>query len=331
MKYKHLTICNNGSIGDFLMSMLVLDRVHLEHSSMSFAIVSPRNISLWKDIAQSYSYIQILKYPFHIISLIFKKGVYIFPIDSNHFAWHQKVIAYILKFLGNETIAFSFEKKQIPFFLTKKVIIQDTNIFYTDKLCRALDLVGISYAQESIFFRYPVSEIRHPKPVIVFHPFGASDGRSFLGEKYKRIIEMLVLSFPEHDIFVTGSEKDAERIQDISSQTSVHYFFGKSMQEIISLIASSKLFIGVDTGITHIANSLHKKTLVLAEQGTPNWLPFYNDQATIVFCVQDSKSSMYEGKEYLFSEAKGRIRYLDRIPLEVIENYIQRLAYEIKS
>jgi ADP-heptose:LPS heptosyltransferase len=182
--------------------------------------------------------------------------------------------------------------------------------------------------KEGLVFESRCRQVVMTVPILFFIHLGASRGRSFVEEKLEKSIGLIRKYFPNHTLYITGSKEDQEKMITIKDDHVVPYF-GKSMEEIMSLILGSSLYIGVDTGVTHIANMLSVKTLVLAEQGTSHWLPYYNPKATIVYSILESRDSIHEGREYLFSQAHGRTRYLDRIPLSVIEQYIQKASHEI--
>ena len=65
--------------------------------------------------------------------------------------------------------------------------------------------------------------------------------------------------------------------------------------------------------------------MVIAEQGTPHWLPYYNPNATIIYQIKNDTGSINEGREYLEKARNGRVRFLDRVPLNVIEEYIRKI------
>ena len=90
------------------------------------------------------------------------------------------------------------------------------------------------------------------------------------------------------------------------------------------------MYIGVDTGITHLASVLGKKSLVIAEQGAPHWLPYYNDNAVIVYKVLGDESGVFEGREYLESKRTSSARYLDRVPMETIKKAILAMSHDDK-
>ena len=96
-----------------------------------------------------------------------------------------------------------------------------------------------------------------------------------------------------------------------------------TMRELAALIENSLLYIGVDTGITHLAALLRARSLVIAHDGTPHWLPYYNENAVILYQIKDDASSVHKGRAYLASQRNGRVRYLDRVSREVIEEELR--------
>lgn len=314
----------NGSIGDFLMVLLMLDTV--KKDKYKCHISTPRNYELFRSLAKEYPEINIVKYPLGLLGFVFCRNIFITPPTPGKLPYHQKFFARLVSiFFG--TMAGFDDKEKINKFLYDVLVPYRTDILFYELLNSVLEDLNIDYEKKPLKFKTLSKPKNSETEYIVFHPFGASRGRSFVDEKLVKIIFFIRKYFPNYKLYITGSNEDKEKIIKVQDDQIV-YCFGKNMEELVSLILGSSLFIGVDTGITHIANLLTVKTLVFAEQGTPHWLPYYNPKASIVYSILDEKDPIYEGRDHLFSAAKGRTRYLDRIPLSVIEQYIQKTSYE---
>jgi ADP-heptose:LPS heptosyltransferase len=85
------------------------------------------------------------------------------------------------------------------------------------------------------------------------------------------------------------------------------------------------LYVGVDTGITHLASVLKAPSLVIAHNGASNWLPYYNENSIVIYQIKDDDSDVHEGRKYLESKRGGRMRYLDRVPMDVIKKRLHSL------
>lgn len=317
----------NGSIGDFLMTLLFLDSLYKKNKNWSFYIATGRNKKLFQDIASEYPHVKIIDYPRGIFKFLFSKNIVITPPTPAILPWHQKLFAWLISRAPSSELFGFDDSAKINVFLYKKVIPFRTDILYFELLFFLAEKLNIDFQEKNMFLRSEKSNFIDESPYIVFHPFGASNGRSFLEEKLQKIVLLIKDAFPNHKVFITGSIQDFQKLEVVKDLNFID-FTGRNIKEVIQLIKNSNLFIGVDTGITHLANVLQKKTLVLAEQGTPHWLPYYNPEATIVYQIKDD-NGFNEGREYLESKRHGRIRYLDRIPLSVIEKYIQKISHEI--
>ena len=79
----------------------------------------------------------------------------------------------------------------------------------------------------------------------------------------------------------------------------------------------------VDTWVSHLARIIGVKSLVVANAGSaPLWLQYYNARATIIYQIVDDTSGIYEGREYLESKRAGRMRYLSKVSIKVIQKYV---------
>jgi len=158
------------------------------------------------------------------------------------------------------------------------------------------------------------------------HPFGAVEKRSILGDDLKRLLLFVLEHEPGLSIVITGSGDDRKKIGElvgsISSDRVCNVSGAATMEEITSLIFYSKLYVGVDTGITHLASFLGKKSLVIAHNGTPNWLPYYNPLSRILYKIEGCTHSGTEGRDHLEKCRDKKVFPLTRVRESVIKDAI---------
>jgi hypothetical protein len=123
-------------------------------------------------------------------------------------------------------------------------------------------------------------------PYIIVHPFAASVSRSLPLERCQELIDFLVREYPDYAVVISGGPGDFELAQSLIRQSySKVYFNGAivdSFKENISLIGGAVLFVGVDTGPTHIAGHVRVPTVVIGNNSNPCWLPTYSPNAVIL-------------------------------------------------
>lgn len=331
MKTKNLLYFLNGSIGDFLMILLVLDSVFNASGGERYnlCIFSPRNIKLFRKLSEKYPHIKIEKYPQSFWKYIFSKNIVITPPTPGVLSLHQKILGFLLARMPGSLLAGFDDGRKVNRLLYSHLESFRTDILFNDLIFSLLSAIQVPF-KKNLSFRMPdaCGEISD-EPSVVLHPFGSSEGRSLSPEKVEKIIDILLEVFPDAEIYITGSKADALKLKNISKNSRVREVVGKlEVENLCAEIYRAKLFVGVDTGITHLASVLGKRSLVIAERGTPHWLPYYNSRATIIYAIQDDSSGVHEGREYLESKRDGRVRYLDEVPISVIEKYLRVIAHE---
>jgi ADP-heptose:LPS heptosyltransferase len=101
---------------------------------------------------------------------------------------------------------------------------------------------------------------------------------------------------------------------------------GYSAQEIAALIQSAELYLGIDTGISHLACFLQARVIVVAHSGTAtNWLPFYCPSATVLYRLEE-ETAVHEGREYLDAHRRGRTKPFGAVSTNAICAVLDRFV-----
>jgi len=298
----------NGSIGDILMSILLFDNVHKNNQKIKIYAVIPKNKKLFLDLKGERSHINILevniKNPlslFGLVRFLFSKNNVLTSPTPGIFPMRTKIIAKLLSFRGKLV---GFDDKYMS--LYDEIIDFNHKILYYELLLKSLNNFGFK-----IFFDKPFldSDKKEEKNRVIIEPFGSSMGRSFVGEELNWLFREVKNKFNGEILLVGGLENNSCGLNGL---------FDLSMKDLKDLINSSKYYIGVDTGPTHLACVLEKKCLIFGKNGTPNWLPFYNKNATILYSVNECKHNIYKGREHLNKCRGDKLRCLGDIPKHII-------------
>ena len=311
----------NGSIGDILMAIFLFDNIHLNDSRIKIHAVVPRNFKLFKELTKGKDYFKIVLAnkrsirgiinSFFLLRHCFSKNNILVAPTQNILPLDIKIFSRMLS-LNARSVLVGFKDKGPNKNFFSKTIELDSKILYYELLKKALFEFGF----EIKIGKPMLPSKRENQNYIVVHPFGATSGRSILGEDLKWLIDRISEKF-SGEVIITGSSKDEpEAKKNISGK--IKCAIGLPINELCNLIDSARYFIGVDTGPTHIASLLGKKSLVLAKNGTPNWLPYYNDNARILYKVDGCQHGIYEGRDHLEKCRGDRLRCLVDIPRDVI-------------
>ncbi len=321
----------NGSIGDLLMVLALLEEVHAQDASVRLYIATPRNVALYREFVAAYPYVTILdagrRSAIHTLwPFLGRKNICITPPTPGRIPLATKLVA---RLLGLRGILVGFEDgSPLNRFLYTQTVPHNTTKLYCDLLADLLVPMGLAHRRfVPVFHADPVSGVLArfglmSHGYVVLHPMGSSRTRSIVGEELRRLIREIKTAAPQLTVALSGSVADGAAF-GLTEDDDAILATGLAPREIAALIQESALYIGVDTGITHLACTLGARSLILAHNGTPHWLPYYNAHATVVYKVRDDSAEVYEGRAHLEACRAGRTHYLDRIPESVVFMYVR--------
>ncbi|MBU1046188.1 hypothetical protein KKH36_00180 [Patescibacteria group bacterium] len=343
-KYKNLIFFQNGSIGDFLMTIFLLENIHLNDPVLKLFVVVPKNEKLLIQFLEKYPYINIIlanRKSFigllRIVTLIkfsFSKNLVITAPTPGKLSLYIKIIARkISLFRGSKLIGFN-DRRRINKFIYSELFEYDTKIIYPEFLKMFIKNLGFKIKKEKPSFNYSKDKGILEKnnleknKYIVFHTQGSSLGRSLVEKEIIDIIKKIKELYPTLKIVLTGGSFDENILKNVLSvfNKDVLTMINKKISELSTIIDESIFFIGVDTGTTHIASFLGKKSLVITHPATtPNWISYYNSNAKTLYSVKGCKHNIHEGREHL-EKCRGKVlRCLEKVPLSIIEESLKDL------
>lgn len=344
-KYSNVIMFTNGAIGDFLMVGLCADSVKKVLKESNLIIITPRNIEMLRDIFSSYLHIQILE----INRRNFLRGL----IFLAHTIWQKNMVVnqgvfrnppFLLQLfarlltLRRESTYLHFLRKEDPQKQRKReAVVFNYHLLVYENLVSLVSTGGLNVSSTIPKYHFiPDSRVleRHSLTrslYVVVHPCAFSSSRSLPPEGWLKIFTYISNNFPNIKIVITGSKQDNLFIQKIfgtrDPATSIINLAGKiSMTELANIIDGARGYIGVDTGITHLAGVLQRPSVVIGNLSNPCWLPQYNKKVVI---LTESKNCTCDGQKggncfYHIGEEKYYKCMLD-IPEEVIYESIKKM------
>jgi ADP-heptose:LPS heptosyltransferase len=331
----------SGAIGDALMMLALCAEIKELNPQTRFTIVARRNAALIHDLALAYPFIQVVAIPknaFGLWSLLwnslkkpykvlmpgaFGKGIFI----------NTKNFFTLLKFRpGTHTYGLlntEEEKRENPY---QSPLAYDPYMLHFDNLRHLARLAGLAVKTDAAPLKLEVKTLSNfvppyrPDKYIVFHPFGSSSWKSFPPRRSKELLQLLIERYPELSIVVTGGvENEAEAKEITQGLPRIMLATNLPILELAALIKSAVLYLGVDTGPTHLAAMLTKESVVLSHNTGVSWKQSYNPKGIILtndtHCLCDGK----KGAECkVIEDGKPYLRCLYDITNEVILEAVQK-------
>lgn len=294
-KAKNILFIPSGSIGDALMMLALCDEIIARTPEVKITISVRKNAQLIRDLSLKYAAIKVvpvkktlggvieavwtaIKKPYAILMPV--------PFGVGFGKSSQLIFTFLSLRPGAYTAGLLKRKDDRSGY--DKAIVYDQSRTYIDN-CRILArAVGISVASEYSPVHLDLQLVRPSNSpaadaYLVLHFFGSNVWKSFPPSRCRDLLETLTKKYPEKSFIITGAKENKAEADTIAAdlpRTSV--LVGAPILEVAWLIQNSALYIGVDTGITHLAGVLHKETVLLGHNATPTWLPTYNPNARIL-------------------------------------------------
>jgi len=145
------------------------------------------------------------------------------------------------------------------------------------------------------------------------HPFAGSEIRELSQARWVQLLHKLSTLYPHLKILISGAGKDdvaARHLRDAAMMGDILInLSGKcSVQEIASLISHAAAYLGVDTGITHLASVIQAPAVLIGNNSNPFWLPTYSTNTTILTADEHCTCDGAKGGACWVTEA-GQQRY----------------------
>jgi len=295
----NIIFINTGKIGDVMVSSLILENDNL---------LVP-NFNIWLLIYQPYE-VLLKQYngPIKIISIDKKKY-------KLSFIYRIKILS-ILRSIGfNECYNVSpargmltdeislltganfiytscsdltYLGNKIGLLMNKyysQLIYSDVKNEYEKHLCILKKLTGkteISYNNNRVF-PPELKNLPHysKEKYILISPLSTDKRRNWNISNYKQLCSMLS---EKYLIVITGEKRERAELELIANGNSNIIVDTSNLSDVIRIIANAFLFIGGDSGLTHIALKIGVPILSILDGGFWGmYLPFYPDKTQVIY------------------------------------------------
>jgi ADP-heptose:LPS heptosyltransferase len=317
-----------GHIGDAIMILSLFAEIIRNAPDTKIHYLVRRNATAITDLATAYPEVIVIPIPNNPIGAlrallpIFKHRAIVVAPPS--WGVHPKVIKFLaalFRLRGDTVLGFEDGTHFQPWNI--KVSREKQKERYIDSLRRAVNAAGIKTEQIGAPPQLKLAAVMPKefpfvtKKYFVIHPFPhMATFKTIPLRRWKDLVEWLRKSYPDYGIVITGAEVDKAKAEEITdaSDEKIYLAVNRSLLEVAGLIEHSALYIGVDTGPTHIAGVLSVPSVVLAHQNEPAWLPSYNPNAVLLWskekcvcgtgedCTVEEEGQLYRRCVYYISD-----------------------------
>lgn len=331
--FRRAILFQNAGIGDFLMALFLAEQLKENGVTEKSYIIVHKGAEFLRGFMEDYPYVSLLEISprrpsslLLLLALFGEKNLVVLPPTIGRFLLKTKFLAwalskpfgflvgfqdsgYFCETLYSKTIPYNIEQ---PFSKCMYDILWVLGIMGEEKAPR-LNITP----QKEIINRIGLSGKRY----VFLHPRGSSDRRRLNSDEARALIDFILRTNSERVVLLSGAENEREVIENMVKSASeperVFIAVGVTPVELAALIEQSEIFVGMDTGITHMSCFLGKRTIVIAKNATANWLPYYNENATVIFRFKEDERSQ-TSEDYMWEHQKGRLRPFRDVPINEV-------------
>jgi ADP-heptose:LPS heptosyltransferase len=119
---------------------------------------------------------------------------------------------------------------------------------------------------------------------IVVAPFASNPGKTLPEKRWVELLHFLQTQFPERQLVILGGPSDAPLAAKmiVTAGVRAENYCGIPFAQVAALIKRTSCFIGIDSGLTHVAAALRAPSVIVDNLRVVTWLPAYNPKAIIL-------------------------------------------------
>ena len=242
-----------------------------------------RNVTLLTELAKKYPHVRVLslerKDLFTTIkALRLNKVQYIITQQTfSRIVLRIKLFAWVCaRYSGAQLVGYD-DLASYNRFIYSRLWKFDTKVLFPLEMQRLAGRLGFDapYVQPSL--RWDVEPIRLDTHFVI-HLNAFTPSRSWPAAKWQSLLKHLRELWPERTFIFTGSKADRAFIDlAIAGIPGCDNKAGLlSLTELIATLDTCALFIGVDTGITHLAAFRHVLSVIVGNNSNPCWWSTYS-------------------------------------------------------
>lgn len=282
-----------GPIGDALMALALCDDILEIAPKAKFVFITRRGVKMIGDLASAYPSITVLEIPGgwravpFFAKLLTKRWTLLTLGVAGVYSFRLKLFFLALNCIpGNRTVGFNDRLPGVKKWLPLQTVIQFDGRYIIDNFRRLLAYVFDEETAQSLQGKPPRVRIvgtlpagfdLKPSSYIAINPFSVSSLRSWPIHRWKELLVKVAATFPEYRLVVIGGPKEEAAVLEIAGAVPGSLALPNlPLLETAAVIDVAALYLGVDTGPTHLAGVLQQKSLILSHFRFPAWLPTYN-------------------------------------------------------
>lgn len=283
-----ILVIRGGAIGDFLLTLPALKLLRDAFPSAHLEILGYKHIiALVENRAYADSVRSIDYAP--LASFFSRDGE--LPAElATYFCSFQQIISYL--FDPDEIFANNLKRCGVKNLIKASPQINDEE-HAARQLARPLEQLGL-FLEDPAAVLYPNNEDRtfankflerSARPLLALHPGSGGERKNWALENWRELGDWLIESMQPSTLLVITGEADESRTQQLKeswAKRSVCFAQNLPLPQVAALLEQCTVFIGHDSGISHLAAAVGTPSLLLFGPTDPEiWAPA-NERVKII-------------------------------------------------
>lgn len=267
--FRRVLVIRGGALGDFLLTLPVLAALREAEPAARLEVLAYPGIA---ELARAGGLIdQARSIEYGPLAGFFTRGAGLDPALRDDFASFDLVISYLYDPDG-------FFRDNLQSSGVRRLVSGPPRIsagpHAIDQLAVPLGEIGIPLAERAVRLRIPPAT--HDSRAIFIHPGSGSASKNWPAENWRTLAERL-LEDPSTRVTIVGGEADAEALEPLrrlAANPRVRFLENQPLPVLAAELARAALYLGHDTGISHLAAAAGAPSLLLFGPTDPGqWAP----------------------------------------------------------
>lgn len=266
-----ILVIRGGAIGDFILTLPALKLLRDAFPSAHLEVLGYKHIIALAEMSGYANATRSIEYA--RLSSFFSRDGELAPELVDYFGGFQQVVSYL--FDPDQIFASNLRRAGVRNFVAGSPKITDQE-HAARQLARPLERVALYLDDPDAILR--PEEARKVDPsLIALHPGSGSETKNWPLERWVAVAESLLSAGPGRRLLLVGGEADTERVTRLRvllPNERVRFAQNLSLVELAGCLQSCALFLGHDSGISHLAAAVGTPCLLLFGPTDPAiWAP----------------------------------------------------------
>ncbi len=268
--FERALVIRGGALGDFLLTLPVLDSLREAQPQARLEVLAYPGIAALAAAGGKIHAARSIEYA--PLAGFFTKGAVLDPALRNYFAGFDLVLSYLYDPDG--IFADNLRAAGVRNLVTGPA--RPTSSSHAiDQLAAPLTQLGVPLARRAVRLDFPAP--RKESPLVVLHPGSGSASKNWPSTRWRQLAEKFLAEFAEARVAVAGGEADARELAELR-RSDFHermiFLENLPLRELAGHLSLADLYLGHDTGVSHLAAVAGAPSLLLFGPTDPGvWAP----------------------------------------------------------